>query len=163
MLLEGALLVACFLCPFDPGIYANQTEVESSLISKRTLFIPVFSPFSLSGLSHTLLYNYMPHSNREQFSLQPVLRGARASQSHSFHSLIIHSSSRMQTHSHSTKWPFAHTTGTRYHITTLLYKSVVDRDVHVDDRYHHISRDKWSGGGKWSQSSGAVWKSRWTS
>ena len=44
----------------------------------------------------------MLHSNWEQFSFQPVLPGACATQSHSFHPLTIHSSIRLQTHSHST-------------------------------------------------------------
>ena len=46
----------------------------------------------------------MLHSNWEQFRFQPVLHGAgaRATQSHSFHPLTIHSSIRLQTHSHST-------------------------------------------------------------
>ena len=38
----------------------------------------------------------MLHSNWEQFSFQPVLHGARATQSHSFHPLTIHSSIHLQ-------------------------------------------------------------------
>ena len=44
----------------------------------------------------------MLHSNWEQFSFQPVLHRACATQSHSFHPLTIHSSIRLQTYSHST-------------------------------------------------------------
>ena len=44
----------------------------------------------------------MIHINWEQFSFQPVLHGARVTQSHSLHPLTIHSSIRLQTHSHST-------------------------------------------------------------
>ena len=38
----------------------------------------------------------MLHSNWEQFSFQPVLHGARATQSHSFHPLTIHSCVHLQ-------------------------------------------------------------------
>ena len=38
----------------------------------------------------------MLHSNCEQFSFQPLLHGARATQSHSFHPLTIHSSIHLQ-------------------------------------------------------------------
>ena len=48
------------------------------------------------------IYICMPQSYRKRFSFQPVLHGDRATQSHSFHPLTIHSSIHLQTHSHST-------------------------------------------------------------
>ena len=71
-----------------------------------TDFIPVLSLLSLC-LSHTLILVYMPHSNWEQFSFQPVL--------HIDHSLIHLPANT------SFNWPFADTTGTRYHTTTSIF------------------------------------------
>ena len=71
-----------------------------------TLYSCLLSLVSLSlwSLTHTpiVVYIYMLHSNWEQFSFQPALHGACATQSHSFHPLTIHSSICLQTHSHST-------------------------------------------------------------
>ena len=44
----------------------------------------------------------MPRSNWKQFHFQPALHTACATQSHSFHPLTIHSSSRLRSHSRST-------------------------------------------------------------
>ena len=104
----GLRVVGCLLFVSFQPIHASQTEVESSLPNGHSLFLSSLSCLSLSlwSLTHTLLsqyiYTYMLHSNWEQFSFQPVLHGAHATQSHSFHPLTIHSSIRLQTHSHST-------------------------------------------------------------
>ena len=100
------------LCPFSLFMPAKP---KSKAVFWRILFILVFSllSLSLSGLSlshtHTHIYIYRERDidiyiyiNWEQFSFQPVLHGARATQSHSFHPLTIHSSINLQTHSHST-------------------------------------------------------------
>ena len=79
---------------------------SKAVFQTDTIYSCLLSLVSISLVSHTHSYCsiYMLHSNWEQFSFQPVLHGAgaHATQSHSFHPLTIHSSIRLQTHSHST-------------------------------------------------------------
>ena len=81
-----------------------QTDtLYSCLLSLVSLSLVSFSlvSFSLVSLSLSMvsfthsyrsIYIYMLHNNWEQFSFQPVLHGAHATQSHSFHPLTSHSS-----------------------------------------------------------------------
>ena len=101
------LLVVCVL-----SIHSHQPNWSQKRSSNRhSLFLSSLSCLSLSLVSlslvsHThspiVVYIYMLHSNWEQFSFQPVLHRAHATQSHPFHPLTIYSSIHLQTHSHST-------------------------------------------------------------
>ena len=131
------LPVVCVL-----SIHSRQSNSKSSLLNGHSLFLSSlsFSGLSFSGLSlslslcglsvtHSYRSIYTPHSNWEQFSFQPMLHEAPPTQSHSFHPLTIHSFICLQ-NTFPFNWPFAHTTGTRYHTTTYRYMCIKMYSLH---------------------------------
>ena len=87
-----------------------------------------FSLVSLVSLTHSYLSIYMLHSNWEQFSFQPVLQGAHATQSHSFHPLTIHSSIRLH-------HIYIQLTIRSYHRHIALHE---DKEKKSSDCYQHL-------------------------
>ena len=91
------LLVVCVL-----STHSSQSNWSWKQSSKWTLFIPVFFllsvSLSLDFYTHTPIVVYICFIATEKVQFSTCV----ATQSHSFHPLTIHSSIRLQTHSHLT-------------------------------------------------------------